>query len=1025
MTINTIVPAELIQHNYTEEQLKQLQEFNTSIVQNMAEGIAIEDDKGYFTFVNPAACELLGYTTEELVCQHWTIIVPPDQHSIVMEADQRRAHGKRDRYELELLRKDSQRVTVLVAGSPRIDTQTGRFGGTLAVFSDITDRKRAEEEVQRRAGEFAALYESARDLATGPDLSTLLNTIVQRAINLLGAASGGVYLYDAVRQELCLTVSIGYPIPLGLRIKLGEGMAGRVAQTLEPLIVDDYHTWPYRSPQYEGIAIGVVVEVPILYAGNLIGVLAVHAMGDNSRRFSENDARLLSLFAAQVASLVHGAHSFAETKQQAERLALLNRIARALGTTLNLDELLEIVYREISIALSAHTFFVALYDASTTELDFRIRVDADIREPVGRRLLSPGLTSFVISNRKPLLIRDYSREKDKFPAVKTWGTMQPTQSWLGVPMLVGEKLVGVISVQAYEPNVYDEGDQELLSTIADTVAVAIENARHFEAEQTGREELSALYSLSRSLADARTVDEISTRVAQHVTETIHVTCTRVILLEAESLVVRAVYPIRSFDSAQTNCSPIILSEHRFLLPALCQDTPFTVLAERPEVDEVEREFLFLRFAKTALLVPLRVGERVLGVIILNEARSEEREPFTPEKIRLARSIGDQAVSAIHRATLREQTERRLQRLDSLRLIDRSINSSLDLEMALAILLDQMTAQLHVDAARVLLLAEKTRVLRCAGERGFRMHTITPSSLRLGEGFASQAVLERHLVSVPNLSESDSSMLCISSLAEEGIVAYYAIPLVAKGQVKGVLEVFHRTALRPDEEWLNFLETLAGQAAIAINNGELFSSLQQSNLNLALAYDATIEGWSHALDLRDKETEGHTRRVVELTLRLARFFGLTEAELTHVKRGALLHDIGKMGVPDAILLKPGPLTEAEWEIMRKHPVFAYEMLSRIAYLDRAGDIPYCHHEKWDGTGYPRGLKGEEIPLTARIFAVVDVWDALRSDRPYRAAWPVERVREHIRVASGTHFDPRVVEAFFKLQESDSGVASMIP
>lgn len=186
-----------------------------------------------------------------------------------------------------------------------------------------------------------------------------------------------------------------------------------------------------------------------------------------------------------------------------------------------------------------------------------------------------------------------------------------------------------------------------------------------------------------------------------------------------------------------------------------------------------------------------------------------------------------------------------------------------------------------------------------------------------------------------------------------------------------------------------------------------------NAELTQAYDATIEGWSRALDMRDKETEGHCRRVTDLTLSLARALGLPSEELLHVRRGALLHDIGKVGIPDSILLKPGPLTSDEWAIMRRHPALAYEMLAPIAFLRPALDIPHFHHEKWDGTGYPHGLAGDRIPLAARLFAVVDVWDALLSDRPYREGWPLERVRAHIQAGAGTHFDPQVVEAFLLL------------
>ena len=237
----------------------------------------------------------------------------------------------------------------------------------------------------------------------------------------------------------------------------------------------------------------------------------------------------------------------------------------------------------------------------------------------------------------------------------------------------------------------------------------------------------------------------------------------------------------------------------------------------------------------------------------------------------------------------------------------------------------------------------------------------------------------------DLESDQPAQAALDDVSGEGFVTYHALPLISRGNVNGVIECFHRTAVEPEQEWQDFLEALAGQAAIAIENTTLFAGLQRFNIEMEVAYDATIEGWSRALDLRDKETEGHSQRVTEMAVRLASDLGVTGDALMQIRRGALLHDIGKMGVPDQILLKPGPLSESEWEIMRKHPVFAYEMLSPIEFLVPALDIPYCHHEKWDGTGYPRGLSGEDIPLAARIFAVIDVWDALRSDRPYRPGW----------------------------------------
>jgi putative nucleotidyltransferase with HDIG domain len=295
-------------------------------------------------------------------------------------------------------------------------------------------------------------------------------------------------------------------------------------------------------------------------------------------------------------------------------------------------------------------------------------------------------------------------------------------------------------------------------------------------------------------------------------------------------------------------------------------------------------------------------------------------------------------------------------------------------------------------------------------RGFNTDALRYTRLRLGESHAGVAALEKNTIRVTDLSKGEDGFARSPLLSKEGFVEYFAVPLISKGHVKGVLEIFHRSAIEPDQEWMDFLEALGVQSAIAIDNAQMFNELERSNTDLALAYDTTLEGWSRALDYRDKETEGHSQRVTEMTVKMAQSIGILDEDLVQVRRGALLHDIGKLGVPDGILLKPGTLTNEEMDIMKKHPIIAYEILSPIAFLRKAIDIPYCHHEKWDGTGYPRGLKGEQIPLAARIFSVVDVFDALLSDRPYREAWTKEKTLEYIREQSGIHFDPEIVEKF---------------
>ncbi|WP_406699601.1 HD domain-containing phosphohydrolase [Singulisphaera sp. Ch08] len=367
--------------------------------------------------------------------------------------------------------------------------------------------------------------------------------------------------------------------------------------------------------------------------------------------------------------------------------------------------------------------------------------------------------------------------------------------------------------------------------------------------------------------------------------------------------------------------------------------------------------------------------------------------------------------------LNSQLKNRLYRLKSHREIDKAITARLDLGITFDILLDQVTSQLGVDAADVLLIDSDARELRYAKSKGFQTDSMFKVPLELDRSIPGLVALEARALHFANLSQGSPQFVRAEAMLEEGFVAYSAVPLIFQGKVKGVLEVFHRAPLELNEEWLDFFGAFAGQAAIAIENATLFEDLQRTNAELTVAYDATIEGWSRALDLRDKETEGHTRRVTEMSVRLARAMGMGGADLINVRRGALLHDVGKLGIPDEVLLKPGALTDEEWALMRRHPTYAYEWLAPIAFLRPALEIPYCHHEKLDGTGYPRGLKGDEIPLAARIFTVVDIWDALRSDRPYRAGWPEERVLAYINALSGSHLDPRVVQAFFECRATD--------
>jgi PAS domain S-box-containing protein len=365
---------------------------------------------------------------------------------------------------------------------------------------------------------------------------------------------------------------------------------------------------------------------------------------------------------------------------------------------------------------------------------------------------------------------------------------------------------------------------------------------------------------------------------------------------------------------------------------------------------------------------------------------------------------------------RKQAEERIQRqilqLRALWEIDNKIASVTDVRISLQSVLEQAVALLHVAAADILTVNPETLWLDCVAAQGFQTRPQPFASISFDDELIGQVITNREAVILTEVNQRFPEVRN-HLMAAEGFQTYIGVPLVVKERILGILEIFQRQPFDPDQEWMNFLATLAGQAAIAIDNHTLFANLERSNDDLRRAYDATIEGWSRALDLRDKETEGHTRRVTETTIKLARRMGINEEEIIHIWRGALLHDIGKLGVADSILHKPGPLTAEEWAEMKKHPQHAWDMLAPVAYLRPALDIPYGHHERWDGNGYPLGLGGEQIPLAARIFAIVDVWDALTSNRPYREAWTREKALIYIEEQASAHFDPRVVKVFLEL------------
>lgn len=420
--------------------------------------------------------------------------------------------------------------------------------------------------------------------------------------------------------------------------------------------------------------------------------------------------------------------------------------------------------------------------------------------------------------------------------------------------------------------------------------------------------------------------------------------------------------------------------------------------------------------KSWLGVPLIHQNQAIGMFTIDRL---EVSPFTESEIKIAEQFANQAAIAITNARLHEVSNRQIERLESLWRIDQTITSSLDLELSLKIFLNEVTKSLEVDAAAVLLYDPDLQELSFARGTGFQTDLLQHTVLGLGEGYAGKAALEDQKLFIPELAADHKGSLPLPRIIQEGFVSYYAQPLKTKGDLLGVLEILHRSRLDPERDWFDFAENLARQAAITIDSITRMENLEKTNMELSLAADAIIEGWSKSLEIHGLEPEGHSKRTADLTLRLARRMGIQNKRIAAIRRGSLLHDIGKLSLPDRIHHKPGPLNEEEWDLVRQHPLYAVEFLKKVDFLKPALDIPRYHHERWDGSGYPEGLEGEAIPLSARIFAVADVWDILRCDRPYRSAWTTNKTLQYLKEQRGKLFDPRVVEEFLGLWEQLKG------
>ena len=874
------------------------------------------------------------------------------------------------------------------------------IAGTMAT---AIEQLRLFETSQRRLQELTILNAVSQASTDANNVDELIEKVTQIIGETLYPDNFGVLLINEEGTEL-----LPHPSYRGVtegnfpaRVPLNEGISGQVAATGKPLRIANAR----KHKKYIEVTSQVRSElcVPITHGDRILGVINTESLKVNV--FTEDDEQLLTTIASTLATAIEKLRLLKAEKKRRQDAEILREATTALTTSLDLQTLLETILDNLAK--------IVPYDSASLAMreDDKLLIVAGRGFPknydvIGKQLKSGGIWASLGKKRGSVIISDVQSH----PEFEQWEGSDYIRGWMGVSMVTNDNIIGYIFVDSHVQGAFTEREATLVETFANSAAIAIENARLFEAEQRQHHESETLRQTAEAITSLLDIKQVLNAVLNNLSQVISFDSAALFLIEGENVRITAGI---GFPENKNVVDTIFPASNALLQEVWNTGKP--LILEDAHVDPRFEKWAAADQVRGWMGVPLTVRGEMIGCITID---SYNPGAYNQHDASLAITFAHQAAAAIENARLFERGEQQIRQLTVLRDIDGAISSSFDLRVVLDLLLEHAVRVLEADAAVILLYDPDIHSLSPFSNIGFtnKRSPYWSEQIRIGEGSAGHVVLQRKLVHISDLHNLPEFTQSGYSIAEN-FKSYFGIPLIGKGLIKGVLEIFTKKESHPNQDWFNFLHTLAGQAAIAIDNIQLFKKLQRSSQELILAYDATLAGWGQALELRDKETHGHSDRVVEHTIELARRMGVEGEDLTHIMRGTLLHDIGKMGVPDYILHKPGTLTEEEWDIMRQHPQYAFDLMNRIPYLRPAVDIPYAHHERWDGSGYPRGLKGEEIPLAARIFAVVDIWDALLYDRVYRKAWPEDKVLEYLKDTAGVELDPAIVEEFLKLLEEE--------
>ncbi len=870
--------------------------------------------------------------------------------------------------------------------------------GRVCNFRDVTAQRKAEIDLRESEALLASIIDMMDVGLNLTDEDGILRAVNPAYCRLVGYSEA----------EL-----IGQPFTIVLPEEIRD-YAAQMYQ--ESLAGTEYSPTEWELRHKDGHTVTVLASFSILRHGDG-HISKISTITDISQRKADEQALRASEERYQTLAR-QNARLFAAARRRADEAETLYRASTVITASLDQNETLNHILEQLAQVVPYDSASIQIRDSGESVI-IAVRGFADAGQVLGKRITiaAAPVNTVVYTEQTPYILPDTNY---------VLGFTQPPsgqiRSWMGLPLIVRNEVIGMLTLGHHRPGYFTEQHSRLGMAFATQVAIALYNARMFERMQhlATTDSLTGLWNRG------------------HFFENAHRAFTACLARQQEASVV--LMDIDNFKWVNDTFGHIAGDE---ALRAVAQQAR-TMLRESDLIGRYGGEEMIMLLPHTNAQTSYRIAERLRVALMRTMIRSGQgtlaltasfgvatRHPHDDDPVQLEELIerADRALGAAKRRgknrvvmwsndiappeahPITGVTQATFQRrAEAILRLSTRLNTDLELPTLLQTICKETLRAIRVNVASIHLHNPALDALELAEMIGLPAGFIEqaqplPMSLYRTLYQRAPIFVVPDLLDLSTLPDLPNAQL----YRQFDLRTFAGAPMYHAGQLIGVIGIGTRGIVRsfiPDE--LELLRVLAEQAALAISNARLFSDLRA-------AYTATLEGWARAIDLRDHDTAAHSHRVTEMTVLLAREMGIQEPELTHIRRGALLHDVGKLGVPDSILLKQGTLNADEWTIMRQHPRYAYDLLSPVTFLRPALDIPHYHHERWDGSGYPYGLRGTAIPLAARIFAVVDVWDALRFDRPYRRAWAEAAVQSYLQDHAGTLFDPDVVEAFFRVIE----------